>query len=432
LIGPGRGIDQPVLTIIVLDPDAGVAIRQMSGMKKGVSTMTDPTAGFVHPERKEIARYLLSRGLDPMELTPAPARVAQMLAAAPPIEFPHGLTPQPAPVEPTPAPDDPLPRADVVVITWTVDELAGLARVLTPGVPAQQWHRYTRHFADYQNQIRSHAPAATSRRLGSYLPTRIGTTSVLCIKSELHLNQDGIQTGQGTATLPVKNFFQQIIAEARPAVFLTIGTAGSVFDDFQLGDVVITRAAKFRLQNEFRNEPFNHQTYHSDWALPTTHLPDAQHLMSRFATELTEPPFGPPHPGFAFPGPLIQAPPNSPDIKLELGAQDMPEFHPILTTDYFEYGTTTNRLDREGAAVEMGDAALGLACTEINNPPHWAVIRNMSDPVINGDLPAIQFHLNQQTTWAVGYYTAYGRWTSTIGALATWAIIAGLPNETKP
>ena len=66
----------------------------------------------------------------------------------------------------------------------------------------------------------------------------------------------------------------------------------------------------------------------------------------------------------------------------------MPEFHPILTTDYFEYGTTANRLDHEGAAVEMGDAALGLACTELDDPAAWAVVRNMSDPVINGDLPA--------------------------------------------
>jgi len=123
---------------------------------------------------------------------------------------------------------------------------------------------------------------------------------------------------------------------------------------------------------------------------------------------------------------LIEASSNDPDIKLELGGRDMPEFHPILTTDYFEYDTTTNRLDRECAAVEMGDAALGLACTELTDPPHWAVIRNMSDSVINGDLPAKQFHLNEQTTWAVGYYTAYGRWTSTIGALATWAVIAGL------
>ena len=106
----------------------------------------------------------------------------------------------------------------------------------------------------------------------------------------------------------------------------------------------------------------------------------------------------------------------------------MPAFHPILTTDYFEYGTTENHLDKEGAGVEMGDAALGLACSELAKPPHWAVVRNMSDPVINGRLPAKEFHLNEQTTWAVGYYTAYGKWTSVIGALATWAIIAGLPD----
>jgi hypothetical protein len=104
----------------------------------------------------------------------------------------------------------------------------------------------------------------------------------------------------------------------------------------------------------------------------------------------------------------------------------MPEFHPILTTDYFEYGTTANRLDQHGAAVEMGDAALGLACSELPDPPKWACVRNMSDPVINGTLPAKEYKLNEQTTWAVGYYTAYGLWTSTLGALATWAIIAGL------
>jgi len=104
----------------------------------------------------------------------------------------------------------------------------------------------------------------------------------------------------------------------------------------------------------------------------------------------------------------------------------MPELHPILTTDYFEYGTTTNRLDQEGAAVEMGDAALGLASSELADAPHWAVVRNMSDPVINGELPAKEFHLNQQTTWAVGYYTAYGKWTSIIGALTAWGIVAGL------
>ena len=390
------------------------------------ATPVAPAAPERHPERKEIARYLLSRGLDPLDLAPAPARMAMLLAAAaPPFAFPAGLTPVSAPLD-DPSPDDPLPRADVVVITWTVDELAGLARVLTPKVSPARWHRYARRFADYAPKIRAHAPAATSQRLGSYLPTRVGDTAVLCLKSELHLNQDGIKTGEGTATLPVKDFFTQIIVEAQPSVILTIGTAGSVFDDFQLGDVVISRAAKFRLADEFEHEDFNHQAFRSDWELPTGHLGEAQKLMAGLTGELAEPPLGPPHPGFEFTGPLVPAPPNDPDIKFEQGGRDMPEFHPILTTDFFEYGTTTNRLDAEGAAVEMGDAVLGLAASELANPPRWAAIRNMSDPVFNGDLPAKQFHLNVQTTWAVGYYTAYGRWTSTLGALATWGLIAGL------
>ena len=74
----------------------------------------------------------------------------------------------------------------------------------------------------------------------------------------------------------------------------------------------------------------------------------------------------------------------------------------------------------------MGDAVLGMLCSELPNPPRWTVVRNMSDPLINGDLPAKDFRLNEQTTWAVGYYTAYGYWTSVNSALATWAIIAGL------
>ena len=43
--------------------------------------------------------------------------------------------------------DSDLPAADVVVITWTVDELVGLARVLTPEISPTRWHRYTRNYA---------------------------------------------------------------------------------------------------------------------------------------------------------------------------------------------------------------------------------------------------------------------------------------------
>ena len=76
------------------------------------------------------------------------------------------------------------------------------------------------------------------------------------MKSELHLNQDGIATGDGTATLPVKDLFRQIIDEAKPSVILTVGTSGGVKHEHDLGDVVVTRGAKFRLSDEFAKEPF--------------------------------------------------------------------------------------------------------------------------------------------------------------------------------
>ena len=91
--------------------------------------MVENDTGPLHPERKEIARYLLSRGLDPDDLAPEPARLDALAraAAAPPIGFPAGLAPRAVVLDPAPSADDPLPAADAVVITWTVDELAGLA-----------------------------------------------------------------------------------------------------------------------------------------------------------------------------------------------------------------------------------------------------------------------------------------------------------------
>jgi nucleoside phosphorylase len=384
-------------------------------------------------ERKEIARLLLDQGAEPVDrelqpdlaALPAEATLTADLA----IPFPPELAPVPQPIAPPPAPSDPLPKADVVVITWTVAELNALADVLTPGFPRATWSRYDRGFADrYAGKIRGGAPAQKARRLASYFTSRVGSTSVLCMKSELHLNQDGVSTGDGTATLPVKDLFAQIIEEARPKLVLTVGTSGGVSLDQDLGDVVVTRAAKFRCTSEFKNEPFNGKTYRSEWEIPTQHFETAEELMRRYSDRLVEPDFAPPTKRYGYDGPLLQNDPaNTPSIHLD--GRDMPEFHPVLTTDFFEFGTSANQLDQEGCAVEMGDAALGLLCDELPDPPRWAIVRNLSDPQINGDLPTEPREVNMQTHWAVWYYEVYGYWTSVTGALATWAIVAGLDAE---
>lgn len=380
-------------------------------------------------ERKEIARLLLDSGTEAidLELEPVVDQEAGLLAALS-IPFPDGLAPEPQPIDPAPDRNAPLPPADVVVVTWTVAELNALADVLTPGHPRTHWYRYTHHYEDkYLPQIREGAPARQAQRMASYFPTKIGDKTVLCMKSELHLNQDGIGTGDGTATLPVKDLFRQIIDEAKPSVILTVGTSGGVKHEHDLGDVVVTRGAKFRLADEFAKEPFAGKVYTSDWKIPTKHFKDAEQLMAKHADELKEPEFGPPTKRYGFDGPLLNSdPPNAPSIHLDDGT-DMPEFHPILTTDFFEFGTSANNLWTEGCAVEMGDAVLGLVADELGDAaPNWAIVRNLSDPMINGDLPTKPRKLDMQAHWAVWYYEAYGYWTSVMGALATWAIIAGL------
>jgi nucleoside phosphorylase len=399
---------------------------------------------FELSDRKALARELLSEGRDAYdeatELDPSALAAAPAFAADLGLQFPPGTAPVPQPIEPRPSNTAPLPKADVVVITWTVAENDGLADVLTPGFGRRQWYYYRRHFDDmYASQIREGAPADKSRRLASYFPTRIKNQRVLCMKSELHLNQDGKPlnadgtpgTGKtGFATLPVKDLFRQIIEETEAKLIITTGTAGGVFVDHDLGDVVLTRGAKFRLQDEFAKEPFNAfdkpgPQFTSDWDVPTTMFTPARKLMEQFAKNLAEPAFAPPTKRYPFPGPPIEAPKNVPDIKLD-GSGDLPKFHPMLTTDFFEFGTSSNGLEQEGSAVEMGDAVLAMVCEEMADPPKWLIARNLSDPQINGDLPRTPKSRDMQALWAVWYYEKYGYWTSVNGALACWAVIAGL------
>lgn len=383
-------------------------------------------------ENGQVTRHLIEYGATPDDYEPVavPPGPEALLAEGLAIPFPPDLAPTPRPLELLPEPGDTLPAADVLIVTWTIAEQDALADVLTPGFGRAQWYRYDRGFEqEYAHRIRRGAPALGKRRLGSYFLTGVGDLTALCYKSELHLNQDGIETGVGTATLPVKDMFLQLIREVRPKVVLTVGTSGGVYAEHDLGDVMVTRAAKFRLTREFRNEPFGGRTYRSEWELPTQHFPKAEELMRGFADKLVEPAFGPPTKRYAYDGPLLEPAPNDPDIKAD--GVDLPEFHPILTTDYFEFGTSANNLEAEGCAVEMGDAVLGLACEELEDPPLWAVVRNLSDPQINADLPTGPGKLNMQTHWAVWYYEAFGYWTSVTGALATWAIVAGL-NDLPP
>jgi hypothetical protein len=111
-----------------------------------------------------------------------------------------------------------------------------------------------------------------------------------------------------------------------------------------------------------------------------------------------------------------------PDVFFLIDGQDgIASSFPVLITDYFEFGTDTNGLQNDGITVEMDDAVLGLVTSTLPRPPRWASIRNCSDPAIDGALAE-----RAQESCASHIYMRYGYWTSVLGAIATWSIIAGL------
>jgi len=391
--------------------------------------------------RQFVARYLITK--ESQETSNVSAHVMSAIADAsvlPPCAKPirngtsllprqvnwaeGDATPIPKPLSATPSRDDPLPEADALIVTWTADEVAALARVMTPKVSprvheqtaAGAWYEYHRNFDLLKGDLRTNPPwnvhpAIANDRLGSYFMTEIAGKSVVVFKSELHLNQDGPAAMKEGRKLPLVRLTKQIIAEVSPKYFISTGTAGGTQLDHALGDVVVAVKGIFDCNDpkDFRTAPFNCKQFGNDWWIDEKLFPRAQELM----VSVTEPPIGVPHLGYAD-TPLVSAALTKPGIRVF-------KTLPIVTTDYFEFGTTTNGLDKKGCAVEMDDAMLAMAIADLPEAqqPKYAFVRNVSDPVLNGRLdPWLQ------AMWAVYYYEHFGIVTSYNSALTCWAILA--------
>jgi hypothetical protein len=82
------------------------------------------------------------------------------------IPWPKALAPKTGPAPG--ASGSPLPRADVLVVTWTVDEGHALSRVLTPGKDSRNDYRsYTHNYAKIAAKMRKGSPAIDAKRLGA-------------------------------------------------------------------------------------------------------------------------------------------------------------------------------------------------------------------------------------------------------------------------
>ena len=339
------------------------------------------------------------------------------------VEWIAGL-PRPIeePLSPRPSPFASLPTADCLVITWTRDEHRALARVFTPTNPTgtendfDKWYDYRRDFGLYASDLRSQVndshPAVRTNRLGRYFLSNVGKKRVLLFKSELHMNQDGPRAYREGRLLPIVRMIQQLVREVKPTIVISTGTAGGTVETHNLGDTVISTSGVFHCGDprDFRNADFNCKKYGMDYWISDAMFDAAAKMM----VTIKEYAQGFPHPRYPATTPILISP-VPPRI------HPCPDL-PIITTDFFEFGNTTNNLGNLGCAVEMGDALIAKAINEMSDAtkPKYAFVRNVSDPVINGALDS-----TLQVMWAVYYYQTFGLQTSFNSSLATWAIIAG-------
>jgi hypothetical protein len=106
------------------------------------------------------------------------------------IPWPKGLAPKTG-AKPSGSGSGPLPKADILVVTWTMDEGHALSRVLTPGKDSHNdYVSYTHNYATISKKMRKDCPALELKRLGGYWTTSIGGKKAVVFKSDSHLSQD--------------------------------------------------------------------------------------------------------------------------------------------------------------------------------------------------------------------------------------------------
>jgi purine-nucleoside phosphorylase len=334
---------------------------------------------------------------DPSTYSPhtLPPALIMGAEARAPIPWPDGTAPVPQPLAAAPSADAPLPKCDYVIVTWTVEEAKCLADTLTPGFPSKTaWYQYAHNFqSEFASLIRNGAPASMSKRLGSYFLTSIAGKKALCMKSELHMSQDGPK-------LPIALLWKQIIAETECKLIITTGTAGGIGASVELGDVVVASEVRFDCQKSFKNSAFHDSLYKTSH-LKHTSYPVAEKLFAANAPHL----------------PVVSRPQQiftKPVVEAEL-----PD---VVTTDFFAFDDSSNTfgLQSLGAAVEMGDAVLGMVISELGTKaPKWAAIRNASDPQIDDS----GLSLKEAADKAGQIYEKFGYWTTIPSAITCWATV---------
>ncbi|HTC61341.1 MAG TPA: hypothetical protein VK709_00730 [Candidatus Saccharimonadales bacterium] len=314
------------------------------------------------------------------------------------VPWPKGLAPK-TNVGPGGIEGGPLPPADVLVVTWTVDEGHALSRVLTPGKDSHNdYLPYTHNYDSIASKMSGGCPAVEAKRLGAYWMTTINGKKVVIFKSDSHLSQDTRKLPQQDGTLPNEDVWKQIIQEVNPGLVITTGTAGGIGKQCEVGDVIVSPIVRFDCKKWLKSEPY-HDAHYEDSAPKSKYFPQAKRLFK------------------ANSGQLPKDNTRPPKIVVSKGLSSS-----VLTTDFFGFDTSNNYygLKNLGDVSEMGDAVLGLVASQmLPKPPRWVAVRNVSDPQIKAEGT-----IKQQAQLAAQIYKGFGRWSSVCSAIVCWALIA--------
>jgi purine-nucleoside phosphorylase len=293
-----------------------------------------------------------------------------------------------------------LPQADVLIVTWTLDEGHALSRVLTPGKDSRDdFAPYTHNYAAIAAKMSKGAPAVKSKRLGAYWTATIGKKKIVVFKSESHLSQDTDKHAPPAGQpLPNDLVWTQLINEVQPKLVITTGTAGGIGKTCEVGDVIVSQYVQFDSQKWLTREPFAQEPF-SDSKPNTKLFSQAKKLFKANSDQLPKDNTRPPI------------------IALASGQPSG-----VLTTDFFGFDTSNNffKLQGKGSVCEMGDAVLGLVASQMGDKaPRWVAVRNVSDPQIKAEGT-----LKDQGDVATQIYKGFGRWSSICSAIVCWALVA--------
>jgi hypothetical protein len=336
------------------------------------------------------------------------------LSDAPPLPAVNYASVSKQPPKPLPTPAGKLPQASAVVISWTDAEWAAQNQVFCAGSAPMPYSARTRSAWQGWQRYAENMPSGHFSQWSYWGETclmEIGGKPVLLFKSNTHLDHPGAQY--------LEQLIERLIADVKPQLILSTGTAGGANPDDHIGTV---RAVSAGTLYESKQPPSAWPVYKCGWTSSSAVLSDANfkkllfpvptktsdldtlcaEFNAHYKTNYT----------------LAQLDPD----KLNLG-DPMPQIDnqtgggaSLLTTPTFVVATTAGNL-KAYTSLEMDDAIIGEACKASGT--NFGFVRNVSDPAQAAGLPP-----NVQGSWGSAVYDVYGFYTSYNGALAAWAMLA--------